>query len=137
VLQSCNCNTLLFRRLCSFRHDDELKGCTERLQTWNVPRHLGADPRPTDEVQLSKKQYGAEKRLKKHRVNEWDCRPINRRLVDPNTARSLREALLNIEKMKISSANNAVFAAQTSSQKRNAIQSKLLLKRYGTSRYSG
>jgi len=115
--------------------DDELKGCTERLQTWNIPRHLGADPRPTDDIQLTKKQYGVEKRLKKHRVNEWDYRPLNRRLVDPNTARRLREALLNMEKIKMTSANNAVSAAQTSSQKRKAIQSKLLLERYGTSCY--
>ena len=50
--------------------EDELKGCTERLQTWNVPRNLGADPRPIDLVQLSKEQYGVKKRLKKHRVNE-------------------------------------------------------------------
>jgi len=135
----CNHITATLYSLEDYVHsglqDDELKGCTERLQTWNIPRHLGADPRPTDEVQLSKKQYGVEKRVKKHRVNEWDCRPINRRLVNPNTARNLREALLNIEKIKIASANNAVSAAQTSSQKRKATQNKLLIERYGTSCY--
>ena len=32
-------------------HGSKLKGYTERLQTWNIRRrHLGADPRPTDEV---------------------------------------------------------------------------------------
>jgi len=55
--------------------------------------------------------------------------------VDPNTARSLREALLKTQEMKITSANNAVTAAQTSSQRKKAIQSKLLLERYGTSCY--
>jgi len=135
----CNHITATLYSLEDYVHsglqDDELKGCTDRLQTWNIPRHLGADPRPTDEIQLSKKQYGVEKRVKKHRVNEWDCRPINRRLVDPNTARNLREALLSIEKIKVANANNAVSAAQTSSQKRKANQNKLLIETYGTSCY--
>ena len=113
--------------------DDELKGCTERLQTWNIPRHLGADPKRIDEVQLVWKLYGVEKRLKKHQVNEWDCRPINRRLIDPNVARNLREALSITEQVKIAKANNAISTAQTTSQKRKANQSKLLLEKYGSS----
>ena len=48
--------------------DDELKGCVERLQTWNQPRIQHVDPRPTDEVQLAKKEYGIEKRVKAHRI---------------------------------------------------------------------
>jgi len=41
-----------------------LKGA--QMQTWNKPRHLGADPRPTDKVQLVRKLYSVKKRLKKH-----------------------------------------------------------------------
>ena len=52
---------------------------------------------------------GVENRLKKHRVNEWDCHPINRRLVDPYTARSLREVLLMLEQVKIANANSALM----------------------------
>ena len=96
-------------------------------------RHLDADLRPTDEVVMVRKQYGVEKRIKKHRVNEWDCRPINRRLVDPNTARGSREALLMLEQVKIANANSAVNAAQTISQKSKANQNKLLIEKYGSS----
>ena len=33
----CNCNSLLPRRVHLF--SDKLKGCTDRLQTWNKPRN--------------------------------------------------------------------------------------------------
>ena len=78
-------------------------------------------------------QYGIEKRPKKHRVNEWDCRPINMRLVDPNVARNLRESLSRIEHTKVVAANHAVSVAQTSSERRKANQAKLLLEKYGSS----
>ena len=64
-----------------------------------------------------------------------DCRPINRKLVDPNVSRNLTEALSNTEQIKIAKANNAISTAQTSSQKRKANQSKLLLEKYGSSCY--
>ena len=59
----------------------------------------------------------------------------NRRIVDPNMARNLKEALLIAEQVKIAKASNAVFTAQSSSQKRKANQSKLLLEKYGSSCY--
>ena len=37
-------------------HDNEVKGCTDRLQTWNQPRKRHTEPRPTDEVELTKKR---------------------------------------------------------------------------------
>ena len=103
------------------------------LQTWNRSRKLDADPQPTDSVQLVRKQYVTEKRPKKHRVNEWDCRPINRRLVDPNVARNLRECLSRIEQTKVAAANHAISVAQTFSERRKANQAKLLLEKYGSS----
>ena len=69
-LSGC-CNHLTATLYCledytrSGLQDDERKGCTERLQTWNQPRKLHVDPRPTDGVQLAKKEFGIEKRVKK------------------------------------------------------------------------
>lgn len=72
----CNHVTATFYCLEDYIHsglqDDEQKGCTERLQTWNQPRKRNVDPRPTDQVQLAKKEYGIEKRPKAHRINQWD-----------------------------------------------------------------
>ena len=65
-------------------YEDELKGCTDRLQLWNQPRKRNVVPLPTDEVIVSKKEYGIDKRLKVHHVNSWDCRPLLKRIVDPN-----------------------------------------------------
>ena len=113
--------------------EDERKGCTERLQTWNIPKKLDADPRAIDNVQLIRKQYGVSKRLKAHRINEWDCRPVNRRIVDPNKARKLREALFSIEQTKMVAANHAVTVAQTTPEMKKATQTKSLLERYGSS----
>ena len=50
--------------------EDKWKGCTDRLQTWNQPRKRNLDARPTDDVKLVKHEYGMEKRVKIHRVNE-------------------------------------------------------------------
>ena len=47
---------------CSFQ-EDERKGCTDRLQTWNQPRK-NLDARPTDDVKLVKHEYGMEKSKK-------------------------------------------------------------------------
>ena len=100
--------------------ENEWKGCTERLQTWNKPRKLDAEPRTTDSVQLVKMQYGVVKRPKAHRINEWDCRPVSRKIVDPNKARKLRENLFSIEQNKIAAANHAACVAQTTSEKKKA-----------------
>ena len=88
-----------------------MTGRDVRLQTWNKPRKLDARPRTTDSVQLIKMQYGVVKRPKSHRINEWDCRPVSRRIVDPNKARKLRENLFSIEQSKIASANHAACVA--------------------------
>ena len=69
--------------------EDEQKGCTDRLQTWNQSRKRNLDARPTDNVKLVKHEHGVEKRVKIHRVNEWDCRLVCRRIVDSNKARTL------------------------------------------------
>ena len=116
--------------------DDERKGCTERLQTWNQPRKINTEPKPTDDVQLVRKEYGVVKRPKTHRINEWDCRPEQRRIIDPNKARNLRKALLNVEQLKIASASYALSAAETPAQKKKAAQTKSLLERYGSTCFS-
>ena len=113
--------------------EDEQKGCIERLQTWNIPKKLDAEPRATDSIQLIRKQYGVTKRPKAHRINEWDCRPVNTKIVDPNKARNLRETLLSIEQSKIVAANYVASVAQTASEKKKATQMKSLLQRYGSS----
>ena len=50
-------------------YEDDLKGCTDKLQKWNQPRKRNVEPRPTDEVTPSKQEYEIEKRPKVHRVN--------------------------------------------------------------------
>ena len=115
--------------------DDERKECTERLQTWNQPRKRHIDPRPTDEVQLAKKEYGIEKRVKTHRINQWDCRPVRRRIIDPNKARKLKESLSHNHQNKITITNHAISIAKTVAEKKRANQTKLLWERYGSSCY--
>ena len=115
-------------------YEDEEKGCTDRLQVWNHPRKRNVDARPTDEVKLSKQVYGVEKRPKLHSVNEWDCRPVSRRIINPNKPRMLRERLLNIiEQCKAITANVALLSATTESEKKKANQQKCMIEKYGTS----
>ena len=97
--------------------DDEQKGCTDRLQTWNQPRKRNAEARPTDEVILTK-----EERLKIHQINKWDCR-----IVDPNKARKLRERLSIIEESKIAPIDNAVLGAKSPEERRKASVANLCL----------
>ena len=54
------------------------------MQVRNRPRKRHVDAHPTDEVKLSKQVYGEEKRQKLQSVNEWDCRPVSRRIINPN-----------------------------------------------------
>lgn len=114
-------------------HEDEKKGCTDRLQTWNQPRKRCVEARPTDDVKLTKEQYGAKKNLKIHRVNKWDCRPLSRRIVNPDKIRKLHERLSTVEQNKIMTINTAICEAETSKEKKKAIQAKLLLTKYGSS----
>ena len=114
-------------------YEDDLKGCTDRLQKWNRPRKRNVEPRPTDKVTLSKQEYGIEKRAKVHRVNSWDCRPVSRRIVNPNKARNMRNRLSLLEQDKISAADEALSSAITPIEKKKASQTKSMLTRYGTS----
>jgi len=73
--------------------EEERKGCTECLQSWNPPRKQDANAQPTDEVILEKKLYGVEKRAKVVQINEWDCRPLSKRIIDPNKTWKFTEHL--------------------------------------------
>ena len=53
---------------------------------WNQSKPPNVEPHPTEEVKLTKHVYGVEKRAKLHSVNQWDCRPVSRRIVNPNKA---------------------------------------------------
>ena len=114
-------------------HEDEKKGCTDRLQTWNQPRKRCVEARPIDDVKLTKEHYGVKKNLKIHRVNKWDCRPLSRRIVNPNRIRKLHERLSTVEQNKIMTINTAIYEAETSKEKEKAMQGKLLLTKYGSS----
>ena len=115
--------------------DEEKKGCTERLQVWNQPTLRNVVGRPTDEVKLTKKVYGVEKRPKQLTINKWDCRPISRRIIDPNKARCLRQRLCAIQEEKLEAADKAVYSAGTVSELKKAVQAKSLINVYGTSGY--
>lgn len=115
--------------------EDEKSGCTDRLQTWNQPRMHSTTPRPTDSVVLTKKVFGVQKRPKVVTINNWDCRPTCRRIVDPNKARCLRERLCFIQNKKMEKADEAVYSAKTVSEIKKALQAKSMLKMYGTSGY--
>ncbi|XP_065903217.1 uncharacterized protein [Dysidea avara] len=113
--------------------EDEQRGCTERLQVWNQPRKRNVEPRPIDDVCLSKEEYGVQKRLKIHHVNKWNCRPLSRRIIDPNKVRILKERLFAIEQNKILSVNNAVQVAKTPAERKKATEARSLLMKYGSS----
>lgn len=91
------------------------------------------EARPTDDVKFTKEQYGVKKNLKIHRVNKWDCRPLPRRIVNPDKIRKLHERLSTVEQNKIMTINTAIYEAATSKEKKKAIQAKLLLTKYGSS----
>ena len=114
-------------------YNDELKGCTDRLQTWNKLRKRYIEPRPTDEVVLNKVEYGKEKRCKVHFVNSWDCRPTSWRIVDPNKARNLKNRLALLEQCKINAVDEALQSATNPTEEKKASQTKSMLARYGTS----
>ena len=65
--------------------------------------------------------------FKIHHVNKWDCRPLSRRIIDPNKVRRLKEQLSAIEESKIASINNTVQEAKTPAEKKRATQAKSLL----------
>ena len=73
-----------------------------------------------DEVTLTKKGCGVEKRLKLHTVNKWDCCPVSRRIVDPNKACRLRERLCTIQEEKVLSADKVLHSAGKLSELKKA-----------------
>ena len=113
--------------------EEELKGCTEKLQRWNQPKKQHMEPRPTDEVSPFKAEYGKEKHRKRQHVNKWDCRPDSRRIVDPNRARKLRESLVIIEKKRMDEAEFDMCTATTEKTRKVAHEKKCMLSSYGTS----
>lgn len=113
--------------------DDEWKGCTERLQTWNQPSSKSSGARPIDEVILAKAEYGVEKRARDKKINQWDCRPLSRRIVDPNKSRMLRAVLSKIAIDKLAAASKAVDSAETEAEKKRANYDRAILKKYGPS----
>ena len=136
----CNHVTATLYSLEDYIHlglqEDEQKGCTERLQTGNQPRmRNNTAPRPSDSVVLTRKVFGVQKRPKVIIINNWDCRPTCRRIVDPNKAHRLRERLCSIQNKKMEKADEAVYSARTVSEIKKALQAKSMLKMYGTSGY--
>jgi len=122
----CNHVTVTLYCLEDYIHrglqDDERKGCTERLQTWNQPTPRSSGARPTDDVKLIKHQYGVEKRARDKRINHWDCRPATRRIIYPNKSRVLRTVLSQIIKQKLAAASlyKAVDSAHTEAEKKKS-----------------
>ena len=114
-------------------NEEDQKGCTEKLQTWNQPRNKKVDVRPTNLVMLTKKVYGVEKRPKLCKVNQWDCRPTSRRVAHPERKINLRNRLARIKQMKTEAATHAVSAAVSDSEKKKAVEAQSMLFRYGTS----
>ena len=113
-------------------HEDEKKGCTDRLETWNQPRKSCVEARPTDDVKLTKEQYGTKNNLKIYQTNKWECRPLSRRMVNPNKIRKLHERFSTVEQNKIMTINTAICEAETSKEKKKTVQAKLLLTKYGS-----
>ena len=68
-----------------------------------------------------------------HSVNDWDCRPVSRRIIDPNKSRILRERLDIIRQYQIHAANAAFDSATNDSEKKKAYQRKYMMEKYGTS----
>ena len=109
-------------------NEDDEKGCTEKLQTWNIPKPTKVDAHPTNLVTLTKKVCGIKKRPKVYAVNKWDCHPTSRRQIQPDRRSNLRKKLLTIDLAKKEAAILAVASAV-----KEAIKAQTMLMRYGTS----
>ena len=75
----------------------------------------------------------ANKKLKIHRANKWYCRPLSRRIINPNRIRNFHEQLSTIEHNNIIAIDNVICEAKTLKEKKNAIAAKSLLTKYGSS----
>ena len=87
-----------------YSNEEDQKGCTEKLQTWNQPRNKKVDTRPTNLVMLTNKVYGIEKRPKVCSVNQ--C--TSRRATHPERKAYLRNRLSQIKQVKIEVATMIV-----------------------------
>jgi len=114
-------------------NEEDEKGCTEKLQVWNIPTPSKVDAHPTNLVSLSKKIYGVEKRPKVHSVNNWDCRAASRRKIQSDRRANLRKQLLNIDQARKETAALAVASASTDAQRKKAIKEQTTIMSYGTS----
>ena len=77
--------------------EEEKKGCPEHLQVWTKPVTKCVTGRPTDKVKLKKIMYDIERRPKLHSIDEWDCRPLLKGIIDPNKAQNLRDRLTSMQ----------------------------------------
>lgn len=109
------------------------KGCTEKLQVWNIPKSPKVDARPINLVSLTKKVYGVEKRPKVYAVNKWDCRPTSRRQTQPDRRVNLRKRLLTIDQARKVAATSAVVSATNDMQRKKVIEAQTMVMSYGTS----
>ena len=55
-------------------------------------------------------------RVKLHSVNQWDCRPVSQRIVNPNKVRSLRERLCMLDQSKTDAAKESLVLATNESE---------------------
>ena len=62
--------------------EEERKGCTDRLQVWNQP--TGCPTR----LHMALNEYPS-----CISINEWDCWPLLRRIIDPNKAHETRKTV--------------------------------------------
>jgi len=109
------------------------KGCTEKLQVWNILKSPKVDAHPINLVSLTKKIYGVEKRPKIYAVNKWDCRPTSRRQTQPDRRVNLRKRLLTIDQARKEAATLAVASASNDVQRKKAIEAQTMVMGYGTS----
>ena len=113
--------------------EEDRKGCTEKLQAWIQPRSMKVDARPTDLVRLTKKVYGVEKRPKLCSVNNWDCRPTSRRVLQPEQKANLWNRLVKLDQSKKAASTCAILTATNDASKKKAVATQSKLLRYGTS----
>ncbi|XP_065892315.1 uncharacterized protein [Dysidea avara] len=115
-------------------NEDDAKGCTEKRQTWNIPKASKVDACPTNLVSLTKKVYGVEKRPAVYTVNKWDCRATSKRQVESADRRSkLRKRLLNIDQARKDTVTLSVASATYNMQRKKAIEAQTMVMSYGTS----
>ena len=101
--------------------EEDKKGCTEKLQTWNQPRNKKVDARPTNLVTLTEVVYGVEKRPKLHKINEWDCRPTPTRIAQPVRRAKLWNRLMALDKSKKDASTRAICSVTNDTDRKKAI----------------